>query len=627
MHEPSVFGAYNKAVAALLAARNPQGHWTGELSHSALATATAVCALTVVARNSSDPRLPALIDAGLSWLAANQNRDGGWGDTDRSLSNMSTTTLVWAAFGAVQGTRERWRAPVEAAESWLCLRTGTLDPSRLAHVIARRYGHDRTFSIPILTLCAIAGRLGPDETAWRHISQLPFELAVLPARWLGAVRLPVVSYALPALIAIGLVRHHFRPTLNPLLRRLREAVRESTLRKLSRIQPTNGGFLEATPLTAFVTMSLAAMRLHDHPVVTRGVDFLVRSAQTDGSWAIDTNLATWLTTLAVQALGGVDGDLPSAAALPIRDWLLGQQFRATHLATNAAPGGWAWTDQPGGVPDADDTAGALLALRRLGPPDDATRRAANAGVRWLVDLQNGDGGIPTFCKGWGALPFDRSSPDITAHALCAWTEWQDELPPALRARTGRAISRALGFLAKAQRPDGAWIPLWFGHQESPDDENPLYGTARVLLALRNLGRPQAEPLAAAAERWLVANQNPDGGWAGAPGAESSVEETSLALEALARTNHSDAAHLANPSEPLPCDLSGLAAHPEDRDEAAVPKGIAWLVARVGSGHAAPIGFYFARLWYYERLYPLVFATAALRMVQAGLNPREPGRRR
>jgi squalene-hopene/tetraprenyl-beta-curcumene cyclase len=27
--------------------------------------------------------------------------------------------------------------------------------------------------------------------------------------------------------------------------------------------------------------------------------------------------------------------------------------------------------------------------------------------------------------------------------------------------------------------------------------------------------------------------------------------------------------------------------------------------------ASPIGFYFAKLWYYERLYPLIFTVAAL----------------
>ena len=584
MHaSPSVAAAREKVVAALLAARNAQGHWTGELSSSALATATAVCALSVVVRHSHEPRceLTALIEAGLGWLAANQNADGGWGDTDRSFSNLSTTALVWAAFGDVRA--DCHRATVESGEDWLKSRT-SLEPEALANALAARYGKDRTFSVPILTMCAIAGRLGPDKTAWRHVTQLPFELAALPARWFGAMRLPVVSYALPALIAIGQVRHYFRPTRNPLACWIRDAAQAATLRVLARIQPPNGGFLEATPLTAFVTMSLAAMGLRDHPVVTRGVDFLVRSARPDGSWAIDTNLATWLTTLAVNALGD---DLPPADAPPIRDWLLGQQYRAVHPYTHAVPGGWAWTDLPGGVPDADDTAGALLALRRLGPRDDATRQAAANGARWLVDLQNGDGGIPTFCKGWGTLPFDRSSPDITAHALRAWAAWLDDFPPALGRRVERSMARALAFLARNQRPDGAWIPLWFGHQESVDDENPLYGTSRVLVALRELesrGRwPQAEPLAASAERWILANQNPDGGWSGAPGAASSLEETALALEALAPDG----------------------------------KGIAWHVARVEAGdwqQASPIGFYFARLWYYERLYPAIFAAAALRTV-------------
>src|SRR6266568_4695463 len=50
-----------------------------------------------------------------------------------------------------------------------------------------------------------------------------------------------------------------------------------------------------------------------------------------------------------------------------------------------------------------------------------TRRpAAMAGIHWLLNLQNADGGLPTFCRGWTNLPFDRSAPDLTAHALRAW---------------------------------------------------------------------------------------------------------------------------------------------------------------------------------------------------------------
>src|SRR5690606_12412408 len=122
------------------------------------------------------------------------------------------------------------------------------------------------------------------------------------ARFYAAARLPVVSYALPALIAIGQVRHHFDPTRNPVARAIRNRAIGPTLRVLERIQPTNGGFLEAAPLTSFVTMSLAGMGQSNHPVAVKGVEFLVNSVRSDGSWPIDTNLATWVTTLAVNAL-------------------------------------------------------------------------------------------------------------------------------------------------------------------------------------------------------------------------------------------------------------------------------------------------------------------------------------
>ena len=69
----------------------------------------------------------------------------------------------------------------------------------------------------------------------------------------------MVSYALPALIAIGQVRHQMRPTRNPVTWLARTATRRRTLATLRAIQPTTGGFLEATPLTSFVVMSLAAL--------------------------------------------------------------------------------------------------------------------------------------------------------------------------------------------------------------------------------------------------------------------------------------------------------------------------------------------------------------------------------
>lgn len=565
------------ATQALLAELNPAGHWTGQLSNSALSTATAVVALTAVDREQHRD----LISGGLRWLKQHQNPDGGWGDTVKSRSNISTTALCWAAVsGAEQATE--FAASVAAAESWLTRTAGSME--QLIPAIEARYGKDRTFSVPILMHLAICGR-----ASWRKIPALPFELAAFPHQLFGALQLPVVSYALPALIAIGQAIHHHAPPANRLANWIRKASRARTLRVLESIQPTNGGFLEATPLTSFVTMALASAGLGNHPVARRAVSFLQASVQPDGSWAIDTNLATWVTTLSIKALARHPGALSPEQQLTLREWLLGQQYRVEHPYTHAAPGGWAWTDLPGGVPDADDTPGALLALLHLGIVDAPTQQAGRLGVRWLLDLQNRDGGIPTFCRGWGALPFDRSSPDLTAHTLRAWTAWLPQLDEPLKRRTLRGVARGLQFLARQQRADGSWLPLWFGNEHAPDDENPVYGTAKVVLALRELSDRNfdlPEGILERGVRWLVERQDSTGGWSGAKNGVPSIEETALAVEALAGTEH----------------------------VSTTDRGAAWLVERVESGawrDPSPIGFYFAKLWYYERLYPYVWTVGAL----------------
>ena len=590
-------------VSRLLASRTPAGHWEGRLASSALSTAVAVSALGL--ESAGVDRFRSVITGGLEWLARHRNADGGWGDTDLSLSNVSTTCLCWAAFSIAHGG-ERYAGVVRAAESWLQRSAGGLDADRLTEALLRRYGNDRTFSVPILTVLALAEKLGPDRTAWRRVPQLPFELAACPHQWFQWLRLPVVSYALPALIAIGQVRHQRCPTRNPLTRLLRAWTRQPALRLLERIQPSSGGFLEAIPLTSFVVMSLVASGQASHPVVERGVRFLLQSGRDDGSWPIDTNLATWVTTLSIQALARIPNFSTVLAGQDrrrIRDWLLAQQYTAEHPYTHAGPGGWAWTDLPGGVPDADDTSGALLALKQLAPVDETARRAAASGVRWLLNLQNSDGGIPTFCRGWGKLAFDRSGPDLTAHALLAWTAWLPELSPALRGRVAAAQRRALAFLTHVQRADGSWAPLWFGNQHTPEEENLTYGTSRVLVALAGDVAAESPEVALLRQRgmqWLLEAENPGGGWGGAKGVPSSIEETALAIDALA---------------------AQAACGRQAALEPALLRGVQWIVENTECGRRtppSPIGFYFARLWYFEDLYPLIFAAGGLARARRAL---------
>jgi len=585
----------------LLSLRNEAGHWEGELSSSALSTATAIVALHSVDAVRHHP----LIEAGAQWLIANQNADGGWGDTTISKSNLSTTLLCWSALTLV-GTRcaaspesdTAQHVPTLAAcEAWITTQVGSLKPDAIAKAVIGRYGKDKTFSVPILMLCTIGGTMG--ENAWKRVLPLPFELAALPRSWFGAVGLPVVSYALPALIAIGYTRFKNAPPAwwNP-LRWLRAALWKKIRPMLKTLQPSSGGYLEATPLTSFVTMALASAGDKEHPCIPGAVEFLTRSMRADGSWPIDTNLATWGTTLACKALGSADA--------PVREWVARQQYQDIHPFTNAAPGGWAWTDLPGGVPDADDTAGAVIAMKLLA--EEGVRAPVIAGITWLLDLQNRDGGMPTFCRGWGTLPFDRSTPELTAHALLAWWLWEKEMPEPLRQRIHQATHQALSYLRKNQGRDGSWIPLWFGNEHTHDENNPVYGTAQVVAYLSGCEAlaTQAKDLIQSGSDYLLSTQKADGSWGGDKTSPASIEETAVALNALC------------------CRTGFLTRSESDAERVGKPvlRAAEWLITATQNGTqfpTAPIGLYFARLWYHEKLYPVVWTLQALRSAKAVLS--------
>jgi squalene-hopene/tetraprenyl-beta-curcumene cyclase len=292
----------------------------------------------------------------------------------------------------------------------------------------------------------------------------------------------------------------------------------------------------------------------------------------------------WLTTAAVAALASA-GELPRIDRSRTARWISGRQFKVRHPYTHAEPGGWAWTHLAGGVPDVDDTSGAILALKELGHIEGVA-----TGVEWLLAMQNGDGGWPTFCRGWGKLPFDRSSPDLTAHALraiCCASAGAGPTVTATSRRLRRAIRHGLNYLDRAQQADGSWMPLWFGNQATAGQTNPVVGTSRVLRALEILDRDG--PTASRGVEYLLRAQNADGGWGGAAAAPSSVEESALAVTALVPWAQPPAARQA------------------------LFRGVRYLMSNITgtSDHPSPIGLYFAHLWYSESLYPLIWTLDAL----------------
>ena len=553
----------------LLRRRSANGLWRGKLSSSAISTAVAVFALYMVDKE----KYRAYIQNGAAWLHHTMLPEGAWGDTVESPPNMTATLLSYAALYAVD-------EPSEKAKNFLKEKFGGLDDHQIIQGVLAHYGTDLTFSAPILSMCALSGVVH----SWENVPQLPFELSVVPQRFFRFLRLPVVSYAIPALIAVGIMRH--RKGKKGLFYRLREMFVPKSLRVMEKIQPAHGGFLEAAPLTAFVTMCMAASGFCEHPATQRAVGFLTDTVREDGAWAIDTDLACWVTALSIRALGDRLENREELSELVRKN-----AFKIKHPFTGAKEGGWGWTDLQGAVPDADDTSGALVALHLL--LDGKICPEVDKGVEWLLALQNSNGGIPTFCKGWGKLPFDRSSPDITAHAFLAFELWRDVLPEKLRKKVDTGMKRMLRWMKKIQQPDGSWTPLWFGDQDAKDERSPVYGTAVVVEHLNVSSNPLAKELAAKGAAYLVSAQNTDDGWGGAPGVRSKITVTAKAISALS---------------------AFATQYPENLE-----KGLEYIYTACKSDELKkrePVGLYFARLWYSEELYNISFVLSALNQIKS-----------
>jgi len=555
-----------RAQAKLEAEFNVEGYCEGELSSSALSTAVSCIALNCFNSDLHD----AQIAKALLWLEQHVNSDGGWGDTVNSPSNVSTSLLCWAALKNADWPGE------SLLERYLIGQLGGLQPEDIVKTLSEIYGKDKTFAVPICMALAISGRLGSEPECWNYVEALPFEGAAAPASWYQFLNLSVVSYAIPALISIGILKHIKQAAFVP-LRWIRAALLNRCLVKLAAVQPSHGGYLEAVPLTAFTAMALFTAGFRDHIVVKKAQLFLLDSMREDGSSPIDTNLATWLTSLSLQTLATTKSKM---SLLNVQVWLSSMQTSQRDPYAGARAGAWAWTPLPGGVPDADDTSAALLALMASGYKDQVV---LEKGVKWLLQLQNRDGGMPTFCRGWGQLPFDQSCSDITAHALRVFEIYSKLYPTSLSSELKKSQTKAWAFLKREQRQDGSWLPLWFGSQDHPQKSNPVYGTSKVLLAFTCASQLQ---MCERGVNYLLKVQQSDGGFGGHAEGRTSIEETALALNAL-----------------LACNASTQACE----------RAFEWLYCNTNAGKnfkAAPIGLYFASLWYSEKLYPILFALEA-----------------
>jgi squalene-hopene/tetraprenyl-beta-curcumene cyclase len=158
-----------------------------------------------------------------------------------------------------------------------------------------------------------------------------------------------------------------------------------------------------------------------------------------------------------------------------------------------------------------------------------------------------------------------------------------------------AIKKAVKYLRSIQTEEGYWLPLWFGNPFAQNQLNPIYGTARVLLSLADIAEERADILIKPAIDWLLSEQKADGSWSADGRIGSSPEETAIAILALAANKK----------------------YISQKQSQAIQQGLGWLAEQEDfSDKSAPIGLYFARLWYYEPLYKVIFQTAACQAVKS-----------
>jgi squalene-hopene/tetraprenyl-beta-curcumene cyclase len=140
---------------------------------------------------------------------------------------------------------------------------------------------------------------------------------------------------------------------------------------------------------------------------------------------------------------------------------------------------------------------------------DRVAAASRRGRRWLLAMQNHDGGWGRFERygrhSWleysvwsGSFATrDPSSPEVTGAVLEALGRWE--------LRCGRAaIDRAVDFLAKNQKREGYWEGQW--------TINPFYATWRAVEGLVAVGIPSTDSTIKSAAHWILQQQHSDATW-------------------------------------------------------------------------------------------------------------------
>ncbi|MCC7203734.1 MAG: squalene--hopene cyclase, partial [Phycisphaeraceae bacterium] len=303
-----------------------------------------------------------------------------------------------------------------------------------------------------------------------------------------------------------------RAGMTPLRRRALKRIEEWIVERTDR----SDGLGAIFPPMVYIIIALRCVGYdRNHPKIQEShkhLDDLMLHDEADQTIRIQPCFSPiWDTGIALYALteAGLDGSHPSVKRCA--DWLASKECRqagdwAANVRQPVEPSGWYFEFNNGYYPDVDDTAMVTMALRKTGLED--VDAAAERGVKWILAMQNDDGGWAAFDRDTHNRPLlehvpfadhnaiqDPSCPDITGRTL----ECLGHMGLPVHHTT---VQKAIRYLRSRQEREGCWFGRW--------GVNYIYGSWQVLCGLRTIGYDMSRRWVQKAGAWLKSVQQADG---------------------------------------------------------------------------------------------------------------------